>query len=144
MAWKIAPSRFPLFLHHFYLFSPHTHLLPLSLPPCLSLSPTLLGFIVAAHHRGASLSPLMAQLLALMHFKHTAAATAQSDGKYTSSSSLCSFFHAILCRCVAPYVKPSSPSSSVLWVKHAPDAKLANNVSTGLVVDMKLATSGKI
>lgn len=139
MAWKIAPSQFPLFLHHFYLF-PHTHLLPLSpsLSPCVSLSPTLLGFSVAAHHRGASLSPLMAQLLALMHFKHTAAATPQSDRKCTSSSSLCSFFHAILSHRVALHVKPSSMTQAPSWVKHAADANLASTSG------MKLASSGKI
>lgn len=89
---------------------------------------------------------LMAQLLALMHFKHTAAATPQSDGKCTSSSSLCSFFHAILSHCVALHVKPSSMtplSSSASWVKHAAEANLADNVSTGLLADMKLVTSWK-
>lgn len=51
---------------------------------------------------GVPLSPLMAQLLALMHFKHTAAATSQSEGRYTSSSNLhnlCSFF----CTIVSPF-----------------------------------------
>lgn len=51
---------------------------------------------------GVPLSPLMAQLLALMHFKHTAAATSQSDGRYTSSSNLhnlCSF----VCTIVSPF-----------------------------------------
>lgn len=40
-------------------FFPHSvafSLRPLSLPPCLSLSPSFLGFIMAAHQRSASLS----------------------------------------------------------------------------------------
>lgn len=48
------------------------------------------------------LSPLMAPLLALMHFKRTAAATSQSDGKYMSSSNLHNlrpFFRPISCLC---------------------------------------------
>ncbi len=58
------------------------------------------------------LSPLMAQLLALMHFKRTAAATSQSDGKYMSSSNLRNlfpFFHPILFLCSMCYTscKPS-------------------------------------
>lgn len=115
-----------LFLHLFYLSPLHSLASSLS-PPCLSLSPTLLGFIVAAHHRGTSLSPLMAQLLALMHFKHTAAATPQSDGKCTSSTSLRSFFHTILSHRVALHVKPSSVtlrSSSAPGFKHAARANL--------------------
>lgn len=52
--------------------------------------------------------PLMARLLALMHFKHAAAATPRSDGKCASSTSLCSSFDAILSRRVAPHVSPSS------------------------------------
>lgn len=105
----------------------HTHLLPLSLP-----SAPLFVTHSPWFHRGSPSSwrlspPLMAQLLALMHFKHTAAATPQSDRKCTSSTSLCSYFDAILSRCVAPHVKPSSTtprSSSGCRLERAADANL--------------------
>lgn len=80
-----------------------THLLP-----HLHLSPSMSVFVTPFpwfHHGSPStecLSLLMAQLLALMHFKRTAAATSQSDGKYTSSCNLYSlhpFFHPISWLC---------------------------------------------
>lgn len=113
MAWKMAPSLFPVFSVSFTFF-PHS--LAFSLTP---LSPFVPLFVTPSpwfHHGNPSteclsLSLLMAQLLALMHFKRTAAATSQSDGKYMSSSNLhnlCPFFHPVLCLCsdVLHFVSP--------------------------------------
>lgn len=113
------------------LLSSHTHLLShsrTSFPPCRSLSPPLP--LPSWFHHGSpsterlSLSPLMAQLLALMHFKRTAAATSQSDGKYMSFSSLhdlCSSFCAIsssfqrvACRDNPPSAKRQGSSSAAI------------------------------
>lgn len=124
MAWKIAPSQFPFFLH--LLPPPHSlasSLSPLRASLCHPLSLVSSWQPIIA----VPLSPLMAQLLALMHFKHTAAATPQSDGKCTSSTSLCPSFDAISSRRVAPHVKPSSltpRSSSGSWLRRAADANL--------------------
>lgn len=121
---SISVSPFPPSLLPF--FPTLTCFLSLSLRPCLSLSPTLLGFIVAAHHHGASLSPLMAQLLALMHFKHTAAATPQSVGSpRLHPASVLSFMQS--CLIVLLYMSdlhPSPPPSSASQVKRAAYAKL--------------------
>lgn len=86
-------------LHLLYLLPSLTCFLTYtSLPPLCH--PPLHGFIMATHQRSASLSLLMAQLLALMHFKRTAAATSRSEWKDMSSSNLhnlCPFFLPILC-----------------------------------------------
>lgn len=90
LCFPFAPSLIPSSLTHLHL-SPSVSLChPLSLVS--SWQPI----------NRVPLSPLMAQLLALMHFKRTAAATSQSDGKNTSSSNLHNlhpFFHPILCLC---------------------------------------------
>lgn len=99
MAWKMVPSLFPRFLHLLYLLPSLTCFLTYT-----SLSPlfvTLLSLVSSWQPiNGVPLSLLMAQLLALMHFKRTAAATSRSEWKDMSSSNLhnlCPFFLPILC-----------------------------------------------
>lgn len=104
---SISVSRF---LHLFYLlpslacFLTYTSLsVSLTLSPCFSLSAPPFSLVSSWQPiNRVPLSPLMAQLLALMHFKRTAAATSQSDGKYMSSSDLhniCPFLQPILSLC---------------------------------------------
>lgn len=98
----MAPSLFPVFSIS-YTFFPHSLAVshtPLSRPLFVS-PPTPSPWF---HHGNPSTEclslPLMAQLLALMHFKRTAAATSQSDGKYMSSSTISVLLsHPILCLC---------------------------------------------
>lgn len=132
MAWKMAPSLFPFFSVSLTFF-PHSlafslmHLSP-SMPLFVTHPPPS-PFSTWFHHGSPSterlpLSPLMAQLLALMHFKRTAAATSQSDGKYMSFSSLhdlCSYFCAIsslfqrvACRDNPPSAKRQGSSSAAI------------------------------